>query len=192
MEQIQTLGEGVDEFLVLGGILSEIHLRLAVTGITVILTLVQEVRVRLVIVLVEDGHTQLFCQFPTSLEVRISCVRTRTGRTHDDDLGMSFHHAFIDILEALDKLRRDLLLVTDTEVLQVEGLRMTGVSTHLRPFVRGRITVGPLDEVYTFVHPLVHLRHRHHVLSLCRPHVPATVGTLTAHTGGQDGYGLHA
>jgi hypothetical protein len=37
MQQIETLGQGVDEFLVLGGILAEVNLRLAVAGVLVVL-----------------------------------------------------------------------------------------------------------------------------------------------------------
>ena len=48
MEQIETLGEGVDQFFVLGGILTEIDLRLAIAGVTVVLALIQEVGVGLV------------------------------------------------------------------------------------------------------------------------------------------------
>ena len=118
-------------------------------------------------------------------------MRTRTGSTHDDNLGMSLRHTFIDILEALDKLGRDLLLVTDTEVLQVEGLRMTLVCTHLCPLILGRIAISPLDEVDSLSYPLVHLGHRHHILGLGRPHIPTTIGTLTAYATGQNGYRLH-
>ena len=42
MEQVETLGKGVDQLLVLSGILAQIDLCLGVTGIAVILALVQE------------------------------------------------------------------------------------------------------------------------------------------------------
>ena len=105
---------------------------------------------------------------------------------------MSLRHAFIDIFKALNELRGDLLLVADTQILQVEGRGMTGIGTHLRPFVGSGVAIGPLDKVDSLSHPLVHLRHRHDILSLGRPHVPTAIGSLTAHTSGQDGYGLHA
>ena len=119
--------------------------------------------------LVENGHAEFVSKFPTSLVVRITLMGTGTSRTHDDNLRMSLHHAFIYIFKALDELRRDLLLVTDTEILQVEGLGMTSVCTHLRPLVSSRITIRPLDEVDGLSHPLIHFRHRHYVLSLSGP-----------------------
>ena len=41
--------------------------------------------------------------------------------------------AVIDILETLLKLGSDLLLVAQTQILEVEGLRMTCIGTHLSP-----------------------------------------------------------
>ena len=67
---------------------------------------------------------------------------------------------------------------------------MTGVSTHLSPFGSSRIAIGPLDEVERLTHPLVHLRHRHHVLRLIF-HAPSSIGALTTHATGQDRQRLH-
>ena len=192
MEQVQTLGQGVDELLVLGSILTQVHLRLAVAGVVVVLALVQEVAVGLIVVLVDDRHAQLVGQLPAILEVGITGVRTRTGGTHDDNLGVGLGDTLIDILETLCKLRRDLLLVAQTQIFQVEGFGMTGISTHLSPFIRGRVAIGPLDEVDSLGHPLVHLAHRNGILCLCGVHVPSTIGTLTADTAGEDRQGLHA
>ena len=104
---------------------------------------------------------------------------------------MSFHHALIDVLEALDELGRDFLFVAQTQILQVEGCGMTGIGTHLGPLVRGGVAVGPFDEVDGLGHPLVHLAHGYYVLSLSGPHAPAAVGTLAADTAGKDGHRLH-
>ena len=57
MQQIEALSQCVDQFLVLGSILTQINLGLTVTRIFVVLTIVQEVSVRLVVVLVDNGHT---------------------------------------------------------------------------------------------------------------------------------------
>ena len=118
-------------------------------------------------------------------------MRAWASSSYDDNLRMSLRHAFIDIFETLDELWRDLLLVTNTNILQVEGLGMTSFGTHLGPLVGGRVAISPFNEVNHFVNPLVHLTHGHHVLSLCGPHVPTAISTLAAHTCRQNGYGLH-
>ena len=191
MKQIQSLGKGVDKLLILSGILSKINLCLAVTWISIILTTLQEIRIWLVIVLIDDRHTQLFCQLPSCFIVRIVLMRTRTGCTNDDNLRMSLSNTLIDILEAFTELRRDLLFIADTQIFQVEGFWMTSISTHLCPFVCGRIAISPLNKVDSLSHPLIHFRHWHNILSLCWPHAPATIRSLTAYTCRQDRYWLH-
>ena len=74
MEQIKTLGQSVDELLVLGGILTQIDLRLAVAGIFIVLALVEEVVVGLVVVLVDDGHAEFLSELPTIVEVAVAWV----------------------------------------------------------------------------------------------------------------------
>ena len=140
--------------------------------------------------LVDDGHTQFCGQFPAVFQVGVAGMRTGAGRTHDDNLGMSFGDALVDITETLCKFRCNLLLVAQTQILQVEGSGMAGIGTHLSPFRGGGVAVGPLNQVESFAHPLVHLRHRYNVLSL-RLHAPSSVGALTRHTAGQDGQRLH-
>ena len=69
---------------------------------------------------------------------------------------------------------------------------MTSLSTHLSPFIRGRVAIGPFDEVDSLSYPLVHLAHRNDILCLCGVHIPTAIGTLTADTTGEDRQGLHA
>ena len=157
MQQVQALSQSVNKLLVLCSIFSQINLCLAVAWVAVVLTLVKEVRIWLIVMLVDDWHTQLVCQFPASLKVRIARMRTRTCRTYYDNIRISLCHAFIYIFKALAELRRDFLLVTDTQILQVERLWMTSVSTHLCPFVCCRVAISPLYQVYSLTHPLVHL-----------------------------------
>ena len=71
MEQIEALGQCIDELLVLSGILSQINLRFAVAGVAVILALVQEELVGFIVVLIEDRHGQLISEFPTILKVGV-------------------------------------------------------------------------------------------------------------------------
>ena len=71
MEQIKTFSECIDELLVLGSIFTQINLCLAVAWVLVVLAALQEVLVLLVLVLVDDRHTQFLSQFPTSFIVRI-------------------------------------------------------------------------------------------------------------------------
>ena len=68
---------------------------------------------------------------------------------------------------------------------------MTGLGTHLRPFIGGRIAIGPLDEVDSLVDPFIHLIHRNHILGLSSHH-PSAIGTLATHATRQDREGLHA
>ena len=72
MQEIQSLCQGINEFLVLGGILTQIDLRLPVTGIIVILPAGEEIITRLIIVLVQDGHSKFISQFPSGLEVTVA------------------------------------------------------------------------------------------------------------------------
>ena len=192
MEEVETFGEGIDELLVRGAVLTEIDLRLAVTGIAVVLAALQEVVARLVVVLVDDGHGGLLSEFPACLVVGVIGVGARTSGADDDNVGIGLAHAFIYIFKALSEFGGDLLLVADAEVLQTEGLGMALLGAELSPLGGGGIAIGPLDEVEGLGDPLVHLGHRAGVLCLCGPHAPTTVGTLAAHTGGQDGQRLHA
>ena len=114
VQQIQTLGQGVDQLLILSSILTQIDLGLAVAGIAVVLALVQEVGVGLVVVLVEDRHIEFLGQLPTVLVVAVIGMRARTGCTHNHNLGMSLGNTLVDILEAFAELGRDALLVTNT------------------------------------------------------------------------------
>ena len=139
--------------------------------------------------LVDDGETNLFGKLPRIIIVGVAGVRTRTCCTHDDDFGMSSHDTVVDVLEALHKLGRDALLVADTQVLQIEWLGMSGLSTHTAPF-GGDIAIGPFDEVKCFVHPFVHLVHRTSVLCLVL-HTPTAVDALAADTTRKDGKWLH-
>ena len=192
MEEVETFGEGIDELLVLGGILTEIDLRLAVTGIAVVLAALQEVVALLVVVLVDDGHGCLVSEFPACLEIGVVGVGARTCGADDDNVGIGLAHAFIYILKALSEFGGDLLLVADAEVLQTEGCGVALLGTELSPLGGGGVAISPLDEVEGLGDPLVHLGHRAGVLCLCGPHVPTTVGSLAAHAGGQDGQRLHA
>ena len=118
-------------------------------------------------------------------------MRARTGGAYDDDVGIFLRHLFVDDLETLAELRRDALLVAQTEVLEVEGGGVSLVGTHLGPFAGGGVAVGPLDEVDSLADPLVHLVHGDDVLGL-PTHAPAAVGALTADAARQDGQRLHA
>ena len=191
MQQVQTFGQSIDELFVLGSILTEVNLGLAVAGIAIILALVQEIVVGLIVVLIEEWHSKLVSQFPTCFVVGVVLVRARTSGTYDDNLRMSLHNTFVDIFETLDKLRRNLLFVTDTQILQIERSWVASVSTHLCPLVGCGVAISPLNEVDSFSYPFVHLRHGDNVLSLSRPHIPTTIGTLTTDTTGQNGYRLH-
>ena len=68
---------------------------------------------------------------------------------------------------------------------------MSGFSALTGPLVLSGVAVGPLYEVDGLADPLVHLRHRHHVLSLSL-HIPTAVCSLAADTTGQDRQWLHA
>ncbi len=74
MQQIESFGQRVDEFLVLGGILAEIHLGGALARVAVILTAGEEVVAGLVVVLIHDGHLQLLGQAPAVVIVGVATM----------------------------------------------------------------------------------------------------------------------
>ena len=49
------------------------------------------------------------------------------------------------LLEQCENDFNKLLLIADTQIFQVEGFWMTSISTHLCPFVCGRIAISPLN-----------------------------------------------
>ena len=104
---------------------------------------------------------------------------------------MSLGNTLVDVLETLIEFRCNLLLITNTKILEVEWFGVTSLGTHLSPLVGSWVAICPLNQVDSLGYPLVHLAHRHYVLSLFWPHVPTTVSSLTAHTCRQDGHGLH-
>ena len=196
VHQVDGFGEGITPLVhltvatVLHGVLTQIHLALLVlVEVTAVLTRIDEHLTGVIVVLVDDGKPNLLSQLPGILIVGIACMRTRSGGTDDDYLGMLLRDFLVHVLEALGKLGRDLLLVADTQILQVEGGRMTGSSTYGTP-LGGDVTVGPLNEVEGILYPLIHVSHIYHFLGLPL-HAPATVHTLAAHATGQDGHRLH-
>ena len=190
MKQVQTFCQCIDKLLVLRRIFTQINLSLTVTQIIVVLTLIQEVSVGLVIMLVDNGHTQFVCQLPTVLQVGIAGMRARTGCTYNHDFGMLSLHLIINIGKAFAEFRRDSLLVAQTQVFQVEGCGVSGIGTHLSPLTGSRITVGPFYQVERLVGPFIHLAHRNHILRLVL-HAPTAVGTLTAYATRQNRQRLH-
>ena len=111
MQEIEAFGQSIDEFLVLSCILAQIDLSLAVTGIFIVLAAVEEIAVRLVVMLVDDGHSQFVGQLPTILQVGIAGMRARTCRSNDYNLGMSLDDALIHILKSFDKFGRNAFLI---------------------------------------------------------------------------------
>ena len=74
MQQIETLSQGINELLVLSGVLAQINLSLAVAGIRVILTAGQEIVALLIVVLIKDGNFKLSGKLPTLLIVTVAGV----------------------------------------------------------------------------------------------------------------------
>ena len=72
MQQVETLSQGINQLLVLGGILTQVNLGLAVTGIRVILTAGQEIVALLIIVLIKDGYLKFCCKLPALLIVSVA------------------------------------------------------------------------------------------------------------------------
>ena len=56
MQEVECLRECIDEFLVLGGIFSQINLSLAVTGVLVILATLLEILIGFIIMLIDNRH----------------------------------------------------------------------------------------------------------------------------------------
>ena len=72
MKQIETFGKSIYKFLILSGILAQINLGLAVTGIIIILTAGKEIVALLIVVLIQNGHLKLCSKLPTLLIVTVS------------------------------------------------------------------------------------------------------------------------
>ena len=129
MQQVETLSQGINQLLVLGRILTQVNLGLAVAGIRVILTAGQEIVALLIVVLVKDGNLKFGSKLPALLIITVAGMRAGTGSTYNNDIGILGTNLVIYELETLFKLRGNLLLVSKTQILEVEGLRMTCIGT---------------------------------------------------------------
>ena len=140
--------------------------------------------------LIKDGNLKFCCKLPALLIVTVAGMRAGTGSTYNNDIGILGTNLVIYELETLLKLRGNLLLITKTQILEVEGLRMTGIGTNLTPLGVCR-TVSPLNQVKCLIGPLLHFLHGDCILSLCT-HIPTAVGALATYAARQDGQRLHA
>ena len=193
VHQIERLCESVAPLiamcLLLSGVFSEIYLGLAVARIAVVLTFLKEIVARLIVMLVDYRHIELFCELPGIVIIRISWVRAWTCCAYDSDFRMLLGDNLIHILESLGKLRSDFLLITDAKILQTERLWMTSLSAYLAPF-GGGIAVSPLYQIESILHPFVHFRHWNDLLRLSF-HSPAAIDTLTTYSAWEDRHWLH-
>ena len=82
-------------------------------------------------------------------------MRSGTCCSHDDDFGVCLRHFLIHIFKALGELRGYLLLIADTQVFQVEGFRVTCLSTDTTPF-GVHVTISPFYQVKGILYPFVH------------------------------------
>ena len=133
MQQVETLGKSIDKFLILGSILAQVNLGLAVAGIVVILTAGQEIVTRLIVVLVKNGYFKFVSKLPALLRVTVDGMLGGACGTYNHNLRILGANLVIYKLETLLKLGSDFLLVSKTQILQVERLRMTCIGTNLTP-----------------------------------------------------------
>ncbi len=164
--EVQGLAEGCLDVVVtasdVAGILAEVYLTGIAVVVVVIVLVVDIPSGAHVVVLVDHGYLLLLGQLPAPLVVG-AFVEGAYGAA-DDDLGVLGTHGVVDHVEALGEGVGYEVFVADTDILEVEGLGVPGLSTHAAPLGSLGITVGPLDEVEDVLDEGVHLVHGHATL----------------------------
>src|SRR5215210_4838622 len=119
--------------------------------------------------------------------IEVGAGRRRPDGANDGDLGMLRLHSLIDHLEALLEAGRDMVLIADAEVFELERLWMAGFGAFGSPWRSDR-AVRPFPQVEHVLDVSGHLFHRQALLA----HPARMIRVLTGDTGGQDGERLGA
>ena len=142
------------------GILAKVDFSAVAIIVVIIVAMMHEPARRLVVVLIHHilQIGVLFGEVPALKVVGRRRVEWSDGAT-DLDVRVLGTDGLADHLITLLEDGGDDILVANADILQVEGLGMTCVSTHLRPFRSGRVAIGPVDEVEQFLDIGWHILH---------------------------------
>ena len=124
-------------------ILTGKHLRSLAVVVVVAVALAEEPALGTVEMLVDEVYLDALHLGPQVVEV--ATFRVRTRRTDNLNFGMSLAQALYELLETHYILRTP-LLITYTNVLEVEGFGVTHLGTNLT-ILSGNVAIGKLDEV---------------------------------------------
>ena len=186
MGQVERLRQGrldvVGPARQMGGIFTQIDLR-TVAVVTVVELLVMDEPTRcLVVMLIHNRYLQLIRQSPSRFIV--TSLVEGSDRSDHGNLRIGSPDSLVDLGEAFREHIRDQVFVTDTDVFQVERLRMTCFGTFACPDRGGRIPVGIFHEIQYILNVCIHLMHRNTSLLTGT----SAAGVLAGYTGCQDWY----
>ena len=106
---------------------------------------------------IHHRHIQARSKLPSGFIIRTFIERT--DRTNHRDFRILFFYCLENHFKTLLKNRRNQILVSNTDVLQVERFRMACFCTHLCPFILFRVTIGIFYQVQNILHVCIHLFH---------------------------------
>ena len=167
-------------------ILSQIHFRL-VTVITVIEILIVDKPSRGVIIMfIHHRNTHLSGEFPAFLI--ITALIERAYRSDYGHFGIFLLHRIENHGETFFKDIGNQILVTNTDVLQIERFGMSGLRTLLSPHGLLRISIRIFYQIQYILHVLRHFLHRDSALLTAATQfayrvMTASTRILTRHSG---------
>ena len=130
------------------GPLTHIHLGRRAVVVVVIVLMVHEPPRRFVVMLVDHvNHVLVLLREVPAFDIVGRRIMERPHRAANGDLRMAFLDGAADHLATLLEDGGDDVFVAYADVFQVERSGMSGIGSHLRPFVGGRIGVRPLYQV---------------------------------------------
>ena len=168
-----------------GGIFAEINLRSLAVVVVVVVLIVDKPSHALIVMLIHDVNDVLIleCECP-SLDIVGRWSVKRTGSAAYLYIGIFLSYRTANHLVSLLESGRYNILITNAYVFEIKRSRMSGVSSHLRPFACGGISIRPLYHVEDFLDICRHVGHRNSAL-LSAISVGIGSRVLTRHTGSE-------
>ena len=194
ISQIEGFGKGCLHVGALGigrsCIFAKIDLGSVAVIVVVIVAMVHEPTSRLIVVLIDHIlQVRVFLGEGPAFEV---VGRRRVEGAHgttDLDFRIFGTDGLADHLVTLLEDGGDDILVANADILQVERLWMSCVSTHPGPFRSGGVAIGPVDEVEQFLDIGWHILHGDASL-LTSDALTIIVGVLAGHSSSEYGQRL--
>ena len=106
---------------------------------------------------IHHRHIQARSKLPSGFIIRTFIERT--DRTNHRDSRILFFYCLENHFKTFLKNRRNQILISDTDIFQVERFRMTSFRTHLCPFILFRVTIGIFYQVQNILYICIHLFH---------------------------------